>query len=172
MEQQLRPVTEVTTLCDGQADRQRVRQALTEHGWAHLACHAEHDLAQPDRSALLLADGPLALTQLTTRDGYHAEGAYLSACRTAFGAVDLTDEALHLAAALQYGGFRRVIGTLWPVRDAIAQSVARRVYSMLCDHVHFRPERSAHAVSDITRWLRDRYPDNPSVWASFVHNGP
>jgi CHAT domain-containing protein len=152
--------------------RNRVHEALTEHTWVHLACHAEQDPANPAQAALVLSDGRLSLAEISTRPEHHAEGVYLSACQTALGGVELSDEVLHLAAALQYAGFRRVIGTLWPIGDATARPIARRIYSALTVDGTFRPERSAQAVTEVTHWLRTRHPDAPSRWAPYVHIGP
>ncbi|HET9258025.1 MAG TPA: CHAT domain-containing protein [Pseudonocardiaceae bacterium] len=164
--------TPLTRLEGPGADRDAVRAALREHTWAHLACHGEQNLAQPAQAALALADGRLGITEITTLPGHHAEGAYLSACQTALGGVELTDEVLHLAAALQFAGFRRVIATLWPVNDSRARAAARHIYSVIAEDGTFRPGRSAAAVRDATLALRDRFPDAPSQWAPFVHFGP
>jgi CHAT domain len=172
LKSQLRTVATVIPLHGRDASRDRVRKALTEHTWAHLACHAEQDPANPSQASLVLADGRLSLAEISTQSGHHAEGAYLSACQTALGGVELSDEALHLAAALQYAGFRRVIGTLWPIGDATARPVARRIYSVLTVDGTFRPERSAYAVTEVTRWLRTSHSDAPSRWAPYVHIGP
>ena len=40
------------------------------------------------------------------------------------GGVDLADEALNLAAAMQHAGYRRVVATLWPVGDRLARVAA------------------------------------------------
>ncbi len=153
------------------ATRAEVGPALQTHTWAHLACHAEQDLARPSHAALVLADGRLGLTEIARRPGRPAEGAYLSACQSAFGGVELTDEAQHLAAALQYAGFRRVIATLWPVTDRRARQASEHVYAALCAGGGFHPARSAEAVHDLALALRERYPDAPSQWAPFVHIG-
>ncbi|MFF4530681.1 CHAT domain-containing protein [Streptomyces sp. NPDC001407] len=54
--------------------------------------------------------------------------AFLSGCGTAKGAAALADESLRVAAALPPAGYRDVIGTLWPVRDAAASAIARTFY--------------------------------------------
>jgi CHAT domain len=46
--------------------------------------------------------------------------AFLSACQTAAGSVRLLDEAIHLAAAMQFVGYRHVIATLWTIDDSQA----------------------------------------------------
>ena len=100
--------------------------------WAHLACHAEQDLARPSWAAFLLTDGRLGLTEVARGLRAPAAGAYLSACHSALGGADLADEALHLAAAMQHAGYRRVIATLWPVGDRPARAAARRVLTGRC----------------------------------------
>ncbi|MBL8925233.1 MAG: CHAT domain-containing protein, partial [Pseudonocardia sp.] len=140
--------------------------------WAHLACHAEQDLAQPSRAAFLLADGRLGLTELARGPRTPAAGAYLSACHSALGGADLADEALNLAAAMQHAGYHRVIATLWPVGDRPARAAARRIYRVLCANGIFCPARSATAVHDLMLDLRGHDPGTPSRWAPFVHLGP
>jgi len=164
--------TPLTRLEGPAAGREAVRNALRNHTWAHLACHGEQNLAQPSQAALALADGRLGIAEIATRIGQHADGAYLSACHTTLGGVELTDEVLHLAAALQHAGSRRVIATLWPINDARARGVARQIYATLTADGSFRPDRSATAVRDATLAVRDRFPHAPSQWAPFVHIGP
>lgn len=139
--------------------------------WAHLACHAEQDLARPSRAAFLLADGRLGLTEVARSFRAPAAGAYLSACHSALGGADLADEALHLAAAMQHAGYRRMIATLWPVGDRPARAAARWIYRSLCADGIFRPARSAAAVHDLMLDLRGHDPGTPSRWAPFVHLG-
>ena len=43
----------------------------------------------------------------------HISLAFLSACGTAQGDVDMPDEAMHLAATLMFAGTRSVVATLW-----------------------------------------------------------
>ncbi|GAB3439683.1 CHAT domain-containing protein [Actinophytocola sediminis] len=140
---------------------------LRRHRSAHFACHATQDVAEPSRGALHLAGGDLSVRQLATLDLTDAELAYLSACRTAGGSMDLADEAINLAAALQLAGYRNVIGTLWSVADQHAAAVANSVYRALGgatgDH--------AAALAAATAELRARFPDRPDIWAPFIHLG-
>ncbi|KAG0692574.1 hypothetical protein DFH29DRAFT_1008421 [Suillus ampliporus] len=46
-------------------------------------------------------------------DAPQAEFAFLSACHTVVGDEETPDEVIHLAAGLQFSGFKSVIGTLW-----------------------------------------------------------
>jgi CHAT domain-containing protein len=77
----------------------------------------------------MLADGRLSVRDLApvvASDGYLA---YLSACGTAFGGPS-PDEPVHIASALHVAGFAHVIGTLWPVDDAVADRLARACYQL------------------------------------------
>lgn len=145
-----------------------VLEQLRRHRSAHFACHATQDVAEPSRGALHLAGGDLSVRQLAALDLSDAELAYLSACRTAGGSLDLADEAINLGAALQLAGYRNVIGTLWSVADRHAAAVAGSVYRAVSptgggDY--------ASALTQATARLRTQYPDRPDVWAPFIHLG-
>ncbi|OLF05737.1 hypothetical protein BLA60_35080 [Actinophytocola xinjiangensis] len=143
-----------------------VLEQLRRHRSVHFACHATQDVGEPSRGALHLAGGDLSVRQLAALDLHDAGLAYLSACRTAGGSLDLADEAINVCAALQVAGYRNVIGTLWSVADRHAAAVAADVYGALAsggDH--------AGALAGATARLRARFPDRPDVWAPFVHLG-
>jgi len=75
---------------------------------------------------------------------YHAEFAGLSACKTATGGAELLDEAITLAAALHYTGYRHVIGTLWSVHDSPGTAdLFATIYRDMAVNGRVRPERSA-----------------------------
>lgn len=155
-------------LRDREATRNAVIRALPSVTWAHFACHATTDLADPSGSALHLHDAPLAVRDLVGLDISGAHLAYLSSCASAMAGVRLLDESAHVAAAFQLAGFRHVIGTLWQVGDDNAYFVARQVYPQLLRH-HDDPAAGLHAaLTD----LRREYPANPALWAAYVHIGP
>lgn len=96
----------------------------------------------------------------------------MSACKTAAGGVANTDEAITLAAALQYSGWRHVIATLWTVRDDTAVKIAGDVYPRLVDRGRLDPAGSAEALHHAIRRQRTLDRRRPSEWAPFVHIGP
>jgi CHAT domain-containing protein len=147
-----------------------VLAALSAHRWAHFSCHGDQDLAAPSRGGLLLADGILSVADIGG-EHYRGEFAFLSACKTGTGGVTLMDEAITLAAALQYAGYRHVVATSWSVYDAAAADVAERVYQRLAGNGLLRPEDTAVALHAAIRPLRDLHPDRPSVWMPFTHLG-
>ncbi|KAG1844226.1 CHAT domain-containing protein [Suillus subluteus] len=77
------------------------------------------------------ADKPLTLLDIMEKDIPHAEFAFLSACHTAVGDEETPDEVIHLAAGLQFSGFKSVIGTLWVVDDAVAKHVVEAFYKKM-----------------------------------------
>ncbi|NEW69138.1 CHAT domain-containing protein [Streptomyces rhizosphaericus] len=151
------------------ATHDAVLDALTGARWAHFACHGRSDLADPSAGWLVLADHhnrPLTVVDLARLRMDDAELAFLSACSTARPSGWLADEAIHVASAFQLAGYRHVIGTLWRIGDWQAVDVADLVYSAIADGAGV-----AEAVHSATRRMRDRWPDDPSAWASHIHVG-
>ncbi|KAG2364141.1 CHAT domain-containing protein [Suillus spraguei] len=123
--QKLVPATATRTTVSGDAaTRAGALKALEENTWVHLACHGKQDPDQPYNSHFVMRDEHLTLLDIMERDVPHAEFAFLSACHTAVGDEETPDEVIHLAAGLQFSGFKSVIGTLWEVNDAVAKHAA------------------------------------------------
>jgi CHAT domain-containing protein len=102
------------------ATHDTVTKSLGSHPWIHIACHGHLDTPRPFCSSFELH----ADTHLTLLDVVHAglptttKLAFLSACHTAESQDDgAPDEVLHLTAAVQFCGFRSVVGTMWAVAD-------------------------------------------------------
>ncbi|MFG6200005.1 CHAT domain-containing protein [Nonomuraea sp. JJY05] len=160
-----------------QATRASVTAALRDHPVAHFACHGLSNWANPAASALILHDHAIAAA-LTVEDLWRlhltgADLAYLSACDTTSTSLRMADEAVHITAAFQLAGYRRVIGTLWPINDAAAVRMADGVYSFLTEGGTRAPrtERAAHALHHATRLLRADYRTSPTLWAAYIHVG-
>jgi CHAT domain-containing protein len=95
--------------------------------------------------------------------------AFLSACSTARPDDRLADEAIHLASAFQLAGYRHVVGTLWPISDSHAVRLADDFYAELASAGSVAI--AASALHTVTRRLRDRRHQTPSIWASHIHAG-
>lgn len=163
---------EQCTLLEGaDATRSKVRSELRQHRYAHFSCHGNQDLADPSHGGLILHDGLLSVADIGA-DEYQGEFAFLSACMTATGGISLPDEAITLAAALHYAGYRHVIGTLWSVYDDTAADIAQALYRGAAATGSFDASRSAYALHDAVRGLRDSGRVPPSAWAPFIHAGP
>jgi tetratricopeptide (TPR) repeat protein len=160
------------TLLDGDgATPQEVLSKLPRHRWVHFSCHGDQNLADPSRGGLLLRPDTLTIAEISAQQ-YHGDFAFLAACKTATGGVTLPDEAITLATALHYTGYRHVIGTLWSVYDTSALEIADAVYTDLISEGGFDPDRAAPALHTAVRRMRDQHPDEPSKWLPFTHTGP
>ncbi|KAG1823763.1 CHAT domain-containing protein [Suillus subaureus] len=143
-----------TTISGDAATRAGALQALEENTWVHLACHGKQDPTQPYNSHFVMRDEHLTLLDIMERDIPHAEFAFLSACHTAVGDEETPDEVIHLAAGLQFSGFKSVIGTLWEVNDAVAKHVVEAFYK----YMFMDLKDGAGSVMDCTRaaWALNR----------------
>jgi hypothetical protein len=159
-------------LAGPQATRVGVLTAMASHSWVHLACHAGQQQADPDRSGFALWDGTLTITDLAAQPTQRRDLAFLSACQTATGSVRHLDEAIHLAAAMQFLGYRHVIATMWTIADSLAPQVADAVYTELTQDGSPEPARAADALHQAIRTLRheDR-TNNPLLWTPYIHLG-
>ncbi|KAG2040928.1 CHAT domain-containing protein [Suillus americanus] len=120
-----------TTISGDAATRAGALDALQQNTWVHLACHGKQDRTQPYHSHFVMRDEHLTLLDIMERDIPRAEFAFLSACHTAVGDEVTPDEVIHLAAGLQFSGFKSVVGTLWEVDDAVAKHVVEAFYKNL-----------------------------------------
>ncbi|QFG24608.1 CHAT domain-containing protein [Actinomadura sp. WMMB 499] len=160
-----------TPLEGAAATRAAVADALAGHRWAHFCTHGEQNLDRPAEGGLLLADGALTVADIAAR-AHGGEFAFLSACKTATGGTALPDEAVTLAAALQYTGYRHVVATLWSVPDGAALWVVDSVYEGLTGTGAFRPGDAAAALHAATRELRAASSPDLAGWVPFAHFGP
>jgi CHAT domain-containing protein len=166
-----------TTLLSGDAaGREAVLTALAEHTYLHFAGHGGQNPHDPAGGALYCADhqrvGPITVADITRLRLDRAELVFLSACETARGMINLPDEAVHLAGALQLAGFTHVVATQWVVSDTHAADIAAHFYPGLADgSAPLVSSRAAAALHAAVRRLRDEHAD-PLLWASYVHTGP
>jgi CHAT domain-containing protein len=122
-----------TTISGDAATRVGALKALEDNTWVHLACHGKQDPAQPYHSHFVMKDEHLTLLDIMEKDIPRAEFAFLSACHTAVGDKETPDEVIHLAAGLQFAGFKSVVGTLWEVDDSVAKHVVEAFYKYMFD---------------------------------------
>lgn len=159
----------------GHPERDEILAALPSHPVAHFACHGLTDWNDPAASRLVLHDHrthPLTVADITA---LRLSGAlaYLSACDTAVVNPRLTDEALHLTGAFLLAGYQNVIGTLLPVNDTAALTIATDFYTRLTTGGTAPPDtgNSARALHHATRAHRKQYPATPTYWAAHIHTG-
>ena len=161
-----------TILSGESATPKAVLSSLGDHSWAHFACHGIQD-PKPYKSKFILHNNEdVTLLDVIKARLPDAEFAFLSACHSAAGDLRGTpDEIIHLAAALQFCGFRSVVGTLWAMGDLDAPDMAQGFYKYMFRRpgstADFRD--SAVALNRATRQMRGKVPIDR--WINFVHIG-
>ena len=151
-----------------------VLEGMATHEWVHLACHGVQNREDPTKSAFALYDGKLALSTLMSQSLPNAELAVLSACQTATGDENLSEEAVHLAAGILNVGYKSVIGTMWSISDSSAPIVMGEFYRVMAEQVRAGPGelQPAYALHEATKALRSKYGATDFVrWIPFVHFG-
>jgi CHAT domain-containing protein len=168
--------TQVMTLFSAKATPTAVLARLPDHQFAHIVCHGMLEPGKPFESSFKLHKGErLQLLDIIQSQLPNAEFAFLSACHTAeLTEESIADEVLHLAAAMQFCGFRSVVGTMWAMADIDGRDLARRFY-----HSVFSEEgqgvcyyeRTAEALRDAVLSLRRKGGISLERWVNFVHYG-
>ena len=166
----------VTGLVSSEATPTSVVEGLRGSRFAHFACHGELEAGKPfDASFKLHGDSRLTLLEIVRSRLPDAEFAFLSCCHTAeITEESIADEALHLTAAMQYCGFRSVVGTMWEMADTDGRDLAKSFYkSLFSSQERGVPyhERSAGALRDATQKLRGKRGISLERWVNFVHYG-
>ncbi|KAH9989763.1 CHAT domain-containing protein [Russula vinacea] len=168
--------TQVTTLSSAMATPTTVLDRLRDHRFAHIACHGILEPGKPfDASFKLYRGERLSLLDIVRSRLPEAEFAFLSACHTAeLTEESIADEALHLAAAMQYCGFRSVVGTMWAMVDVDGRDLARNFYKHVFsdrqEGTRYH-ERTAEALRDAAKNLRRKNGMTLERWVNFVHCG-
>ena len=166
----------VTDLVSRDATTASVIEGLRGSSLAHFACHGLLETGKPFDASFKLHGGErLTLLNIVQSRLPDAEFAFLSCCHAAeITAESVSDEALHLTAAMQYCGFRSVVGTMWAMADTDGRDLAKYFYkSLFSSQATSVPycERSAEALRDATRQLREKRGVTLERWVNFVHYG-
>ena len=166
----------VTTLIGDTAAPTAVMEHLRDHRFAHISCHGELEIGKPFNASFKLYRGSrLTLLDIVRSQLPDAEFAFLAACHTAeLTEESIADEGLHLTGAVQYCGFRSVVGTMWAMADIdgpdLAGSFYRTVFADRWEGVPYY-ERTAEALRDAVRSLRRKRNMRLERWVNFVHYG-
>jgi len=153
-----------------------VTGGLQRHPFLHLACHGYLETGRPfDAWFKLRGEGRLTLLDIVRSRLPSAEFAFLSACHSAeLTEQSIADEALHLAAAMQYSGFRSVVGTMWAVVDDDGPELAKHFYKTMSSNQGKKApgyRRSARALRNAVQKLRQKRGVSLERWVNFVHYG-
>ena len=166
----------VASLVSDEATPSSVLEGLRGSRFAHFACHGVLEAGKPfDASFKLHGGSRLTLLDIVRSRLPDAEFAFLSCCHAAeITENSVADEALHLTAAMQYCGFRSVVGTMWEMADVDGRDLAKTFYkSLFSGQETGAPyyERSAGALRDATQRLREKRGITLERWVNFVHYG-
>ncbi|KAH9170793.1 CHAT domain-containing protein [Lactarius sanguifluus] len=147
------------------------------HRFVHFACHGTLETGKPFEAGFELYGERLTLLEIVRSHLPTAEFAFLSACHTAeVTEGSIVDEGLHLAAAVQYCGFRSVVGTTWAMVDEDGRDLAEHFYKALFSNSRREQgipyhERSAKALRFAVKKLRRKRWITLERWVNFVHYG-
>ena len=123
----------------------------------------------------LHGDSRLTLLDIARSRLPNAAFAFLSCCHAAeITEESIADEALHLTAAMQYCGFRSVVGAMWEMADTVGRDLAKNFYKSLFSSQNSSVpyyERSAGALRDAVQQLRRKRGVKLERWVNFVHYG-
>ncbi len=108
-----------TFLTGSNATVAAVKDALSHHGIAHLACHASFRADNPMFSSIRLVDGSLHLYELEDVAPFPRELVF-SACDTAGGVVGPGGETIGLPTVLLRRQIRSILTTVGPLPDGTA----------------------------------------------------
>ncbi len=164
---------DVKVLLEGDATPTTVLDELPNYPRVHFSCHGCVMLGRPLESFFQL-DVDSGKQRLTVQDLISArlpnsELAFLSACHSAGGGDAVPDENLHLAAVLQFCGFRSVVGTMWEMYDGEGPAITRDFYKRLMKHGGHYSD-AASALHFAVKQCRRRGM-GIERWAMFVHFG-
>ncbi|CAE7138490.1 unnamed protein product [Rhizoctonia solani] len=165
-------MAEYTELTNNHATTTAVLDAMEEHDWVHLACHAHQNVKDPTKSGFYLHDATLDLASINRRSFKNKGLAFLSACQTATGDEKLPDEAIHLASGMLMAGYPSVIATMWSVVDEDAPFVADKVYAQLMKDGKFGNGEAGRALHDAVAGLRSKVGEKEfGRWVPYIHIG-
>jgi len=165
-------VVEYSQLLNNKATTSAILDAMEQHDWVHLACHAHQNVSDPTKSGFFLHDGTLDLATINRRTFKNKGLAFLSACQTAKGDERLPDEAIHLASGMLMAGYPSVIATMWSVKDCDAPLVADKVYAELMKGGKVGNGEAGRALHHAVAALRDNVGEKEfGRWVPYIHIG-
>jgi CHAT domain-containing protein len=114
-------------------------EPLSEYQVLHFATHGVVNLEFPDRSALILGDGPnspedgLLQAREIARLPLNADLVTISACDMAIGKPEGEAGAASIVQSFLFAGARSVVASLWRVDDNFTAFLMRRFYRHLLE---------------------------------------
>jgi CHAT domain-containing protein/tetratricopeptide (TPR) repeat protein len=150
---------------------------MSEYRIVHFASHALIDTVHPELSGIVLS---LVDERGGPRNGFlrahevfnlklPAELVVLNACRTGLGKEIKGEGLVGLTRAFMYAGARRVIVSLWSIRDQEAAEFMVRFYKRLLGTNKLSPAAALRAAQLEMR--EDKRWQSPYFWGAFILQG-
>jgi CHAT domain-containing protein len=179
VEEEVRRIKEfdviVETMVDDEATHDAVLRRLPDHPYVHFACHSSKHPESFHSSFRLWDDDRLELLEIIKARLTNAEHAFLSSCHGAAADIEGNpDEMINLASALQFCGYRGVVGTLWEMEDKDGPSIAEDFYGFMFCHGKdgkVDVKDSARALNTAIQEMEKRSEGLIAQWINFIHIG-
>lgn len=153
---------------------ENVRRQLKDYDIIHFAGHAEHDVAHPERSGWVLADGKLTAADVMALSGGRSMPmlVFSNACRSSETEAWRPEEHAEghkvygLANAFLLAGVRLYVGTQWEVVDGHSADLALAFYEALG-----RGAGAGMAMRVARKKIVREQGETSLCWASYVLYG-
>jgi CHAT domain-containing protein len=157
-------------LAPGQSTPDRIMTEASGARYLHLAAHGTDYPAAPAFACLYFtgengSDGRLFAHQVVRHDLRGIDIVTLSACESALGRADVSDNLRGLASSLLQAGSRAVVAALWPVSAAASTAFFTAFYSALAQNKS--PIDSFRTAQTQTRGQHPGFKD----WGAFTFIG-
>lgn len=145
-------------------------ERLDDYEILHFAVHGVVNTAEPDRSALLFADGPhskedgLWQAREIRTLSLKAELVTLSACDTGIGKIEGEEGVDSLVGAFLMAGAKNVVASLWPASDRYTATLMEDFYSQLARGMDIPAALNRAEMDILHRYGRQTAP---YYWAPF-----
>jgi len=170
----------VTTLLleDARATIDKVKTEMKAYNWVHFACHGIQDMSDSLKSGVHLHNGRLKLLEIMQQQIPNPNLAFLSACETSKGDLNLSEEVVHLAAGMLATGYHGVVGTMWSISDMHGPEFAMEFYQYLLMKKRasqaLDSTQAAYALDHAVRKVRESLGQSDTsflTWVPYVHFG-
>jgi CHAT domain-containing protein len=121
-------ILKTTPLIQNEAKKNIILKEIPNKKIIHIACHGSFNLSNPSLSRLKLSDGSIRINDLMAIN-INGDLMVLSACDSGLSAINHADEFEGLIRAIQLGGCRFVIASLWPVLDKSTKELFSNFYN-------------------------------------------
>ncbi|EIM79959.1 uncharacterized protein STEHIDRAFT_163213 [Stereum hirsutum FP-91666 SS1] len=158
------------------ATPQSVIRSMPQHSWVHFSCHGFLNVKNPFETYFYLSTQRLEIQDILKEKLPNAEMAMLAVCHGAAVGPGSPDGTISLATAMQFSGFKSVVGSLWAMSDADGPQLAEGFYKAMLsggtENIDIR--KASRALHGVVKQMRDSKGDGrvPAWrWSTFIHVG-